>query len=121
MITTIIGFLTNATFLRYFKIGIVSGVLLFMFISVIYVKSIVNENDKLKRNYKSLELAYDTAIVEYENQLVFERDKNTFQETTLREKEQVIKSSEKVKFELQKRKEIKQDEKDCPKLGTFKL
>ena len=99
-------------------IGVLIGVVFALGIYSYFTSNILNST---RIELKDTKEAFNTAVKEYENQLVFERDKNTFQETTLREKEQVIKSSEKVKLELQKRKEIKQDEKNCPKLGTFKL
>lgn len=107
-------------------IGVLIGVVFALGIYSYFTSNSLNSTreDLTKKDIelKDTKEAFDTAVKEYENQLVFERDKNTFQETTLREKEQVIKSSEKVKLELQKRKkEIKQDEKNCPKLGTFKL
>ncbi|MCT7908807.1 hypothetical protein N5915_04475 [Arcobacter lacus] len=106
-------------------IGVLFGAVVLLAIDNYFTSSSLDSTKK-DLTKKEVELkdtkeAFNTAVKEYENQLVFERDKNTFQETTLREKEQVIKSSEKVKLELQKRKEIKQDEKNCPKLGTFKL
>ncbi|MCG3657924.1 hypothetical protein [Aliarcobacter butzleri] len=107
-------------------IGVLIGVVFALGIYSYFTSNSLNSTreDLTKKDIelKDTKEAFNTAVKEYENQLVFERDKNTFQETTLREKEQVIKSSEKVKLELQKRKkEINQDEKNCPKLGTFKL
>jgi cell division protein FtsB len=106
-------------------IGVLIGVVFALGIYSYFTSNSLNSTreDLTKKDIelKDTKEAFNTAVKEYENQLVFERDKNTFQETTLREKEQVIKSSEKVKLELQKRKETKQDEKNCPKLGTFKL
>ena len=66
----------------------------------------------------------DLTIKAYEQTLEIEKEKNTFEITTQKEKEPLIKISEKVKQEVQnvkKYKEVKQDEKECPKLGTFKL
>lgn len=60
----------------------------------------------------------------YNATLEIERARNTFEITTQKEKESLIKVTEKVKQEVQnvkKYKEIKQDEKECPKLGTFNL
>lgn len=60
----------------------------------------------------------------YNATLEIERARNTFEITTQKEKESLIKVTEKVKQEVQmlkKYKEVKQDGKECPKLGTFSL
>lgn len=75
---------------------------------------------KLEESNKNLDLA----AAAYEQTLAIEKEKNIFEITTQKEKEPLIKISEKVKQEVQKvkkYKEVKQDEKECPKLGTFKL
>lgn len=66
----------------------------------------------------------ELTIQAYEQTLAIEKEKNTFEITTQKEKEPLIKISEKVKQEVEKvkkYKEVKQDGKECPKLGTFKL
>lgn len=81
------------------------------------IEEVTSERDEANKNNELI-------IKAYEQTLAIEKEKNIFEITTQKEKEPLIKISEKVKQEAQnvkKYKEVKQDEKECPKLGTFKL
>lgn len=81
------------------------------------IVKVTSERDEANKNNELI-------IQAYEQTLAIEKEKNIFEITTQKEKEPLIKISEKVKQEVQKvkkYKEVKQDEKECPKLGTFKL
>ena len=69
----------------------VAVVILFLF-----VKSLYNENKQLEENNKLIITAYETSIETLENKAKFEKE-------ILIKKEPVIKASEKVKIENQKR------------------
>ena len=69
----------------------VAVVILFLF-----VKSLYNENKQLEENNKLIITAYETSIETLENKAKFEKE-------ILIQKEPVIKASEKVKIENQKR------------------
>lgn len=99
--------------------------------SVSYVNNLKSDLAEEKLSKETYKEKLDEAntnneliIQAYEKTLAIERAKNTFEITTQKEKEALIKISEKVKQEVQKvqkYKEVKQDEKECPKLGTFRL
>lgn len=93
-----------------------------------YLKNdLKNKEQKLEKTSNDLveqKNINDLTIKAYEQTLEIEKEKNTFEITTQKEKEPLIKISEKVKQEVEKvkkYKEVKQDEKECPKLGIFKL
>ncbi len=69
----------------------VAVVILFLF-----VKSLYNENKQLEENNKLIITAYESSIETLENKAKFEKE-------ILTQKEPVIKASEKVKIENQKR------------------
>ena len=69
----------------------VAVVILFLF-----VKSLYNENKQLEENNKLIITAYESSIETLENKAKFEKE-------ILIKKEPVIKASEKVKIENQKR------------------
>ncbi len=69
----------------------VAVVILFLF-----VKSLYNENKQLEENNKLIITAYESSIETLENKAKFEKEIMT-------QKEPVIKASEKVKIENQKR------------------
>ena len=69
----------------------VAVVILFLF-----VKSLYNENKQLEENNKLIITAYESSIETLENKAKFEKE-------ILIQKEPVIKASEKVKIENQKR------------------
>ena len=72
----------------------VAVVILFLF-----VKSLYNDNKQLEENNKLIITAYESSIETLENKAKFEKE-------ILIQKEPVIKASEKVKIENQKRGEI---------------
>ena len=69
----------------------VAVVILFLF-----VKSLYNDNKQLEENNKLIITAYESSIETLENKAKFEKE-------ILTQKEPVIKASEKVKIENQKR------------------
>ena len=62
----------------------------------LFVKSLYNDNKQLEENNKLIITAYESSIETLENKAKFEKD-------ILIKKEPVIKASEKVKIENQKR------------------
>ena len=62
----------------------------------LYAKSLYNDNKQLEENNKLIITAYETSIETLENKAKFEKE-------ILIQKEPVIKASEKVKIENQKR------------------
>ena len=62
----------------------------------LYVKSLYNDNKQLEENNKLIITAYESSIETLENKAKFEKE-------ILIQKEPVIKASEKVKIENQKR------------------
>ena len=62
----------------------------------LFVKSLYNDNKQLEENNKLIITAYETSIETLENKAKFEKE-------ILIKKEPVIKASEKVKIENQKR------------------
>ena len=62
----------------------------------LYAKSLYSENKQLEENNKLIITAYETSIETLENKAKFEKE-------ILTQKEPVIKASEKVKIENQKR------------------
>ena len=62
----------------------------------LFVKSLYNDNKQLEENNKLIITAYETSIETLENKAKFEKE-------ILIKKEPVIKASEKVKLENQKR------------------
>ena len=62
----------------------------------LYTKSLYNDNKQLEENNKLIITAYETSIETLENKAKFEKE-------ILIQKEPVIKASEKVKIENQKR------------------
>lgn len=99
--------------------------------SVSYVNNLKSDLVEERQSKEDTQTKLDEAnknneltIQAYEQTISIEKEKNTFEITTQKEKEPLIKISEKVKQEVEKvkkYKEVKQDEKECPKLGTFKL
>ena len=62
----------------------------------LYTKSLYNDNKQLEENNKLIVTAYESSIETLENKAKFEKE-------ILTQKEPVIKASEKVKIENQKR------------------
>lgn len=85
------------------------------------------ENTKIKldqeqEDNKNLKIAIQDTVIAFNELLSVEKDKNSFQVETLKDKEQLIVASEKVQNELKKYKEKKSNEtikNDCPKLVPF--
>ena len=75
-------------------LGALAVVILFL-----YAKSLYNDNKQLEENNKLIITAYESSIETLENKAKFEKE-------ILIQKEPVIKASEKVKIEKQKRGEI---------------
>ena len=112
------GFFSNS------KLLLGSLVLIVFLIQVAYIKYITNSleqeeknNQKLEMDIKekeqekeSLQVAFNRAVIEYEKQLDFERSKAVFEKNTLKDKELVTKTSVKVKEQVMKRGEIKNEE-----------
>lgn len=118
MFSLISGFFSNS------KLLLGSLVLIVFLIQVAYIKYITNSLEQEEKNnqklemdikakvseYESLQVALNTAVIEYEKQLDFERSKAVFEKNTLKDKELVTKTSVKVKEQAMKRGEIKNEE-----------
>lgn len=118
MFSLISGFFSNS------KLLLGSLVLIVFLIQVAYIRYITNSleqeeknNQKLEMDIKekeqekeSLQVAFNRAVIEYEKQLDFERSKAVFEKNTLKDKELVTKTSVKVKEQVMKRGEIKNEE-----------
>ena len=118
MFSLISGFFSN------FKLLLGSLVVIVFLIQVAYIKYITNSLEQEEKNnqklemdikakvseYESLQVALNTAVIEYEKQLDFERSKAVFEKNTLKDKELVTKTSVKVKEQVMKRGEIKNEE-----------
>lgn len=118
MFSLISGFFSNS------KILLGSLVVIVFLIQVAYIKYITNSLEQEEKNnqklemdikakvseYESLQVALNTAVIEYEKQLDFERSKAVFEKNTLKDKELVTKTSVKVKEQVMKRGEIKNEE-----------
>ena len=76
-----------------YLIGILSVAVVILFL---YAKSLYNDNKQLEENNKLIITAYESSIETLENKAKFEKE-------ILIKKEPVIKASEKVKIESQKR------------------
>ena len=76
-----------------YLIAILSILVVVLFL---FVKSLYNDNKQLEENNKLIITAYETSIETLENKAKFEKE-------ILIKKEPVIKASEKVKLENQKR------------------
>lgn len=75
-----------------------------------------------KQDNENLKIAIQDTVIAFNELLTIEKDKNSFQVETLKDKEQLIVASEKVQNELKKYKEKKSNEtikNDCPKLVPF--
>ena len=79
-----------------YLIAILSILVVVLFL---FVKSLYNDNKQLEENNKLIITAYESSIETLENKAKFEKE-------ILIQKEPVIKASEKVKIENQKRGEI---------------
>mgnify|MGYP003487229768 CR=1 FL=1 len=86
---------------------VVTVVLLFL-----YTKSLYNDNKQLEENNKLIVTAYETSIETLENKAKFEKE-------ILIKKEPVIKASEKVKIENQKRGNIENNISDDFVITSF--
>lgn len=118
MFSLISGFFSNS------KILLGSLVVIVFLIQVAYIRYITNSLEQEEKNnqklemdikakvseYESLQVALNTAVIEYEKQLDFERSKAVFEKNTLKDKELVTKTSVKVKEQVMKRGEIKNEE-----------
>ena len=118
MFSLISGFFSNS------KLLLGSLVAIVFLIQVAYIKYITNSLEQEEKNnqklemdikakvseYESLQVALNTAVIEYEKQLDFERSKAVFEKNTLKDKELVTKTSVKVKEQVMKRGEIKNEE-----------
>lgn len=118
MFSLISGFFSNS------KLLLGSLVLIVFLIQVAYIKYITNSLEQEEKNnqklemdikakvseYESLQVALNTAVIEYEKQLDFERSKAVFEKNTLKDKDLVTKTSVKVKEQVMKRGEIKNEE-----------
>lgn len=118
MFSLISGFFSNS------KLLLGSLVVIVFLIQVAYIKYITNSLEQEEKNnqklemdikakvseYESLQVALNTAVIEYEKQLDFERSKAVFEKNTLKDKELVTKTSVKVKEQVMKRGEIKNEE-----------
>ena len=111
-------------FISISKLLLGSLVAIVFLIQVAYIKYITNSLEQEEKNnqklemdikakvseYESLQVALNTAVIEYEKQLDFERSKAVFETNTLKDKELVTKTSVKVKEQVMKRGEIKNEE-----------
>ena len=118
MFSLISGFFSNS------KILLGSLVVIVFLIQVAYIRYITNSLEQEEKNnqklemdikakvseYESLQVALNTAVIEYEKQLDFERSKAVFETNTIKEKELATKTSVKVKEQIIKRGEIKNEE-----------
>ena len=75
------------------RVGTLAVVVVILFL---YTKSLYNDNKQLEENNKLIVTAYESSIETLENKAKFEKE-------ILTQKEPVIKASEKVKIENQKR------------------
>ena len=117
MFSLISGFFSNS------KILLGSLVVIVFLIQVAYIRYITNSLEQEEKNnqklemdikakvseYESLQVALNTAVIEYEKQLDFEGSKAVFETNTLKDKELVTKTSVKVKEQVMKRGEIKNE------------
>ena len=78
----------------------------------LYTKSLYNDNKQLEENNKLIITAYESSIETLENKAKFEKE-------ILIKKEPVIKASEKVKIENQKRGEIESNISDDFVITSF--
>lgn len=120
MITTL---LTN--YKGYLMAGL--GILFLIICGYAIYLNLSLENTKIKldqeqEDNKNLKIAIQDTVIAFNELLSLEKDKNSFQVETLKDKEQLIVASEKVQNELKKYKEKKSNEtikNDCPKLVPF--
>ena len=75
---------------------LISTLIALVLILFLYTKSLYNDNKQLEENNKLIITAYESSIETLENKAKFEKE-------ILIQKEPVIKASEKVKIENQKR------------------
>ena len=75
---------------------LISTLIALVLILFLYAKSLYNDNKQLEENNKLIITAYESSIETLENKAKFEKE-------ILTQKEPVIKASEKVKIENQKR------------------
>ena len=78
----------------------------------LYTKSLYNDNKQLEENNKLIITAYESSIETLENKAKFEKEIKT-------QKEPVIKASEKVKIENQKRGNIENNISDDFVITSF--
>ena len=92
-----------------YLIAILSILVVVLFL---FVKSLYNDNKQLEENNKLIITAYESSIETLENKAKFEKE-------ILTQKEPVIKASEKVKIENQKRGEIENNISDDFVITSF--
>ena len=92
-----------------YLIAILSILVVVLFL---FTKNLYNENKQLEENNKLIITAYETSIETLENKAKFEKE-------ILIKKEPVIKASEKVKLENQKRGEIENNISDDFVITSF--
>ena len=92
-----------------YLIGILSVAVVILFL---YAKSLYSDNKQLEENNKLIITAYETSIETLENKAKFEKE-------ILIKKEPVIKASEKVKIENQKRGNIENNISDDFVITSF--
>lgn len=92
-----------------YLIAILSILVVVLFL---FVKSLYNDNKQLEENNKLIITAYESSIETLENKAKFEKE-------ILIQKEPVIKASEKVKIEKQKRGEIENNISDDFVITSF--
>ena len=92
-----------------YLIAILSILVVVLFL---FVKNLYDDNEQLEENNKLIITAYETSIETLENKAKFEKE-------ILIKKEPVIKASEKVKLENQKRGEIENNISDDFVITSF--
>ena len=92
-----------------YLIAILSILVVVLFL---FVKSLYNDNKQLEENNKLIITAYESSIETLENKAKFEKE-------ILTQKEPVIKASEKVKIENQKRGNIENNISDDFVITSF--
>lgn len=104
-----------------FNTNILLGIIVVVGVYSYFISSSLDSTkeklNKKEKDYKELEISFNIAVQEYEKQLDFEKNKAIFETTTLKEKENVVRAASKVKEEIIKRGEVK-DEKNSDFIVT---
>ncbi|WP_418186720.1 hypothetical protein [Aliarcobacter lanthieri] len=98
------------TFIKYFKFGIIAAILIFSFIVFLYVKYLKNDNIELKKDYLYLQNLYKEKILEKEQEIRDVKLQLENEKATNKDKEVVKDSVSKLKQEVIKRGELKDED-----------